>query len=118
MGGLVVKKVHTSICSCAYTQAIIDAVNNSQSSRICENVKSILFMGTPHRGADLASTLAKILGVMFVKKVFIDQLKPKCETITEINIQFGKCSKSMELVSFFESTGTGRFGVCSTIIIN
>ena len=118
MGGLVVKKVHKSICYCAYIQAIIDAFNNSRSSRICENVKSILFMGTPHRGSDLSLTLANILGMMFVKKVFINELRPNCETITEINHQFGARTKTMELVSFFESTGTRHFGVCLTVLSN
>jgi hypothetical protein len=75
-------------------------------------------MGTPHRGSDLSLTLANILRVMFVKKVFINQLNPDCETINEINNKFGARAETMELVSFFESTGTRHFGVWSTIHIN
>ena len=96
------------------SQAIIDAFNNSHPTRICENVRSILFMGTPHRGSDLATILANVLGVVFVKKVFVNQLKPNCETVTELNRLFSARTKTMELVSFFESTGTGRLGVRST----
>lgn len=96
------------------SQAIIDAFNNSSSGRICENVKSILFIGTPHRGSDLAVILGNILRAMFVKKVFVHQLRPNCETVSELNKHFSARTKTMELVSFYESTGTGRLGVCST----
>ena len=93
------------------SQAIIEAFNDSQYTHICENVKGILFMGTPYRGSDFAIILSNILGAIFVKKVCVDQLKPNCETVTDINRLFGARTKTMDLVSFFESTGTGRLGI-------
>jgi hypothetical protein len=110
MGGLVVKKVLQNTIALTF-QAIIDAFNDGRTSRICENTKCVMFMGTPHRGSSLA-ILGNLLGMIGVKKRFIEQLEPNCETITEINSQFRARTKTMELVSFFESTGTGRWGVC------
>jgi hypothetical protein len=116
MGGLVVKKVLRYTIALTL-QAIIDAYNDSRTTRICENIKSVIFMGTPHRGANLASVLGDLLRIIGVKRVFIDQLKSKCETITEINRLFRARTETMQLVSFYESTGTRSFGACHELLL-
>jgi hypothetical protein len=116
MGGLVVKKVLRHSTALTF-QAIIDAFIDSRTSRICENTKSVIFMGTPHRGTNLASILGNLIGIIGMKRVFIDQLKSNCETITEINRLFQARAKTMSLVSFYESTGTGRLGVSFGLLL-
>ena len=76
-----------------------------------KNVKAIIFFGTPHRGADLASSLSNLLFVSFAQRIFVDQLRVKSELIQGINDQFRDRSESLELVSFSESKEMRGLGV-------
>ena len=104
MGGLVVKKV-TSIILRGLTcvQAIIDAYNDRSYFRVLQNIKAIVFLGTPHRGADRAGLLSRLLSVSFAKSKFVDQLRVNSELIEGMNDQFRDRAAPLELVSFFES---------------
>jgi hypothetical protein len=110
MGGLVVKKV-SSFFAHSQLKAIIDAHNNAIYTNILENAKGIVFIGTPHRGADFANILSNLLTATFSEKIFVDQLRANSEMIMEINRAFRDRSLSMELVSFWESTATRGIGV-------
>lgn len=68
-------------------------------------------MGTPHRGADLASSLSKLLMMVFSRKVFVNELQNDCETVVEINRFFRSRAEAMEIVSFFETRGIRALGV-------
>ena len=74
-------------------------------------MKGIVFLGTPHRGADLAKLLKNLLAAAFAQRTFVGQLGPNSEMITEINRAFRGRSVSLELVSFYESTGVRGIGV-------
>jgi hypothetical protein len=74
-------------------------------------VKAIVFLGTPHRGADLASLLSNLLFVSFSQKVFVKQLRTNSELIQGINNQFRDRSESIEIISFHESKGMRSLGV-------
>ena len=93
------------------TQAIINAYNNTSYSRIKDNVKAIIFIGTPHRGADLAALLGNVLTVTLSRKPFVDQLRSDSESIQEINNLFRDRTTSLDLVSFYESLGIHGLGV-------
>jgi len=105
-----VKKV-SPVLFCSLWKAIIDAHNDPIYVNILENVKGIVFIGTPHRGAELANILSNLLMATFSRKIFVDQLRGNCETIREINHAFRGRSLSMELVSFWESTAMRGIGV-------
>jgi triacylglycerol esterase/lipase EstA (alpha/beta hydrolase family) len=112
MGGLVVKKVYIDPLSLTKrTQALIDAHNDRAYARVLKNVKSIIFFGTPHRGADLASLLSNLLFVSFARRMFVEQLRVNSDLIQGINDQFRDRSESLELVSFYESKEMRGLGV-------
>jgi hypothetical protein len=66
-----------------------------------------VFLGTPHRGSDLAGMLNLILDVSFGSRKFVQQLKPESDAIKSINESFSHRSKSFKLVSYFETENTG-----------
>jgi hypothetical protein len=89
-----------------YAKAIIDAHNDDESYvRILDNIKAILFLATPHRGANFAALLSKVLSISFSRKIFVEQLQWNSPVIAIINDYFRERSRSLELVSFSESTG-------------
>jgi len=112
MGGLVVKKVPIFILSLT-SQAIINAYNDPSYINIVNNTKAIIFLATPHRGADLAKLLSNLLMITFAKKIFVDQLRSNSEIVQEINDAFRHRSESLELISYYESEGTRPAGVFS-----
>ena len=70
-----------------------------------------MFLGTPHRGADMATLLKNILGATFSTRIYVNQLQRESETIQEINQAFLDRAVSLKLVSFYESTAMRRMGV-------
>lgn len=75
------------------------------------NAKGILFLGTPHRGADLAGLLNSILKVTLSQKTFVKQIESNSDSIQDINNLFRKPSKSLRLISYYESKGIPGLGV-------
>jgi hypothetical protein len=66
-------------------------------------------MGTPHHGARLAKILQGVLGTVFSKKIFVNQLGPYCRDTEEIFNAFNRFEISNRAVSFYESAGMGLF---------
>jgi len=79
-----------------------------------QNTIAVAFLGTPHRGADLADILKTLLNISFSESRFVRDLSPNSQSIKEINDAFGERSKQLELASFWESTGMSLVGVYST----
>ena len=80
-------------------------------------MKSIIFIGTPHHGSDLAVVLKKILAVTFSNKEFVKQLQSNSESLAEINRLFGDRAGTLNLVSFYESKGVRALGVLSNMTL-
>ena len=70
-----------------------------------------MFLGTPHRGADRAGLLSRLLSVSFSEGNFVDQLRVNSQLIEEMNDQFRDREESLELVSFYESEEILDMGV-------
>jgi len=73
-----------------------------------------VFMGTPHRGAQLAELevfLRKLLGSVVSDQKFLRQLKPGSETIMEITHKFKDRADSFHLLSYYEQAGVRGVGV-------
>jgi hypothetical protein len=98
---------------------LINAYNYGQKySHIINNVIGIIFLGTPHRGADLADILKAVLRVSFSDRKFAMDLSSTSQTIKEINQLFKARSEKLELVSFWESTSKPVVGVQSSQFIS
>jgi len=92
------------------------AHNVQRYHQITQNTIAIAFLGTPHRGADLANVLKTLLNISFSETRFVKDLSPESQSIKEINDAFGDCSEGLELTSFYESTGMAVIGVLIFII--
>jgi hypothetical protein len=84
---------------------LIAAHNNAKYSQINKNTIGIAFLGTPHRGADLAKMLKALLDVSFSETPFVEDLTPQSQIIKEINDAFGDRAETLQLASFWESKG-------------
>lgn len=72
---------------------------------------AFIFLGTPHRGSESASTLHRVLSATIGSKSFIQELMTNSTTLTAINEDFRHHAKDLKLWSFHEtmptSTGPG-----------
>jgi hypothetical protein len=84
-------------------------------NHIIDNTIGIVFLGTPHRGADLADVLKAVLTVSFSSRKFVKDLSVTSQAIKEINQLFKARAENLELVSFWESTAKPLIGVRSNI---
>ncbi|KAI9172632.1 Vegetative incompatibility protein [Paramyrothecium foliicola] len=91
MGGCVAKK--------AYILARIDPTCKDLAQR----VHSMFFLGTPHRGADLAPILKSILTLAWGKKPFFEGLLLGSDTLAETNDAFRHYALDLGLWSFYET---------------
>ena len=80
---------------------------------IVKNTMGIIFLATPHRGANLATILDRILKVTFRHRKFVGDLRKSSETISRINDVFAHLADKLEIYSFWESKGIGSIGVHS-----
>ncbi len=79
---------------------------------ILNAIKGILFMGTPHRGAEIAywgeilGKLANIPLIGSMKINLLDDLQPKSKTLGEICSQFVERGKQIQIFTYFERIKT------------
>jgi hypothetical protein len=85
MGGLVVKKVRYKFENANPLKALIMAHNIERYRQISQNTIAIAFLGTPHRGVNLANLLKTILDVSFSEAKYIRDLLPDSQSIKNIN---------------------------------
>jgi hypothetical protein len=79
-----------------------------QYSSIVSRIVGMLFLGTPHRGSDLAETLNHILRSTpgFSSKIYVSELEKGSELLQGINDQFRTVCANVELVSLYETQKT------------
>ncbi|KAG8158557.1 hypothetical protein KVR01_011679 [Diaporthe batatas] len=97
MGGLVVKK------------AFILGQNDAQFKDIIQSISGIIFLGTPHRGSNLAQVLNRVLQASVFNhsaKEYITELQRNSSTLQDINDQFRNFAADLSIVSFFETRPT------------
>ncbi|KAF3766098.1 hypothetical protein M406DRAFT_290452 [Cryphonectria parasitica EP155] len=90
MGGLVVKK------------AYIIGHHEPEFQPIVDRVASIVFLGTPHQGAAIAQTAARLAALMGGRP-FIDDLLPQSPMLQSINEEFPRLAHKIQLMSFYET---------------
>ncbi|KAL8792252.1 MAG: hypothetical protein Q9195_005131 [Heterodermia aff. obscurata] len=107
MGGLVVKK------------AYILGRSTSEYAQIVSNVYGIVFLATPHRGAQYAKMLNHILSTAPLgapPKAYIADLDTHSSALQDINEQFRTLCNELSLFSFFETLKTS-FGLTKLVIV-
>ncbi|KAI1754650.1 hypothetical protein F4782DRAFT_539058 [Xylaria castorea] len=107
MGGLVFKK------------AFIQGQLNQEYRQLMSNIKSVLFLATPHRGTDLAKTLNRVLSSSVfghTSKDYVTELTRNSITINELNDSFRHHASKLEIFSFYETLGT-QIGPMNVLIL-
>ncbi|TIA08966.1 WD40 repeat-like protein [Aureobasidium pullulans] len=104
MGGLVLKR------------ACILLKTNDRYLQTRKRLHSFYFLGTPHRGAELANILGKILSISFGTKRYVEGLKPHSELIASLNDQFRLHYKGIHIETFYETQPVIRAGLRSIIV--
>ena len=79
----------------------------------------MVFLATPHRGADLASTLKHVLQASFVlgSKPFVVDLQPNSFAISNMNDEFRHYANSLSIQSFFESARMAIPGIGEVFVV-
>ena len=65
-----------------------------------------MFLSSPHRGADLAKTLNRVLQVVSLPRAYVTDLERNSSTLRNINDQFRHLAPTLDIVSFFETRET------------
>lgn len=105
MGGLVIKK------------AYILARQFQEFESLAQRVRTMFFLATPHRGADLAQLLSKILHVASITTPFVTDLHRNSLATQSINDEFPQHCQDLQLYSFYETLPT-NYGVGKSIIVD
>lgn len=104
MGGLVIKR------------AYLLAKGKQGFESLATRVQAMFFLATPHRGADLAQTLSKILSLSGGNRPFVTDLNRNSLAIQSINEEFPQYCQDIQLYSFYETLPT-NFGVKKSIVV-
>ena len=105
MGGLLIKR------------AFILAKQKKEFQRVAEQTRAILFLATPHRGADLAQLLSKILSLSSGPRPFVEDLHRNSLATQSINDEFPQYCQDLQLFSFYETLPT-RLPMGKTLVVD
>ncbi|KAA6412809.1 MAG: hypothetical protein FRX48_03801 [Lasallia pustulata] len=105
MGGLVIKK------------AFILARQHLEFEALARRVRSIFFLATPHRGADLAQLLSKILQVSAGARPFVTDLHRNSLATQSINDEFPQHCQGLQLYSFYETLAI-NYGLGKSLVVD
>lgn len=94
---------------------ILAWTNNKRYGEVLDKIKGCLFLGVPHRGADLAywaefpalSIQAASLGLKANPR-FLNSLKTNSKTLMKIADEFVYRSENLEIRSFYETEKMGN----------
>jgi len=84
-------------------QAIVTAHNDKNYLAFEKNTKAVLFLGTPHHGADSSKLLSDVLKVTWKKSKFVDQLSTHGDWLNQLNELFRDRGAERMIISCFES---------------
>ncbi|KAK3394402.1 hypothetical protein B0H63DRAFT_388006, partial [Podospora didyma] len=92
-------------------KAYILARQDPAASGLAARVHSIFFLGTPHRGSDMAAILENMLAASGGRKPFVSDLRPNSAALEGINDAFRHYASDLNLWSFYETlpVRTARF---------
>jgi hypothetical protein len=78
---------------------------NGRYKQVRESVIGVVFLATPHRGADLTKLLSRVLKASYSRRLYVDIIKGDGTFIESIDRRFGDLYKgsALALASYFES---------------
>nr|KMM66557.1 hypothetical protein CPAG_02895 [Coccidioides posadasii RMSCC 3488] len=84
------------------------AKQNPMYEEVSQRIRGMIFLGTPHRGADSAHRLSSLLNLAgrYGSKRFVDELAPESTILEEIEEAFASASQGLYLCSIFETVET------------
>lgn len=104
MGGLVVKK------------AYIIGQHEAEFQPVIQRIRATFFLATPHHGAGIAQTLARLLSMVPGARPFVEDLIPQSTALQSINEDFPRVCGKLQILSFFE-TRPMTIGVSKVLIV-
>ncbi|KAL9581454.1 MAG: hypothetical protein Q9212_003889 [Teloschistes hypoglaucus] len=105
MGGLVIKR------------AYILAQQKDNFASTARRIQAIFFLATPHRGADLAQLLTKILNFSPGQRPYVADLNRNSLATQSINDEFPQYSQDLQLFSFYETLPTS-YGIGKSMVVD
>lgn len=98
-------------------RAYILAKQKQDFLSLAHRVRTILFLATPHRGADLAQLLSKILSVSSGARPFVADLHRNSIATQSINDEFPQYCHDLQLYSFYETLPIS-YGVGKSLVVD
>ena len=98
-------------------RAFILAKQMDEFQSLAHRIRTIVFLATPHRGADLAQLLTKILYVSSGARPFVADLHRNSLATQSINDEFPQHCQNLQLYSFYESLPT-NYGVGKSLVVD
>ncbi|OTA67679.1 hypothetical protein K449DRAFT_388472 [Hypoxylon sp. EC38] len=107
MGGLVIK------------QAYLLARQDPSCHELASRIYGMVFLATPHRGSDLASTLNNVLRISVAHgpRAYVSSLERSSDALNRINDAFRHYQNDLRLYSFFETQETSVGPGISSLIV-
>ena len=105
MGGLVIKR------------AYILARQKEEFLSVSDRIRTIVFLATPHRGADLAQLLTKVLNLSSGASPFVIDLHRNSLATQSINDEFPQHCQDLQLYSFYETLPT-KYKIGKSLIVD
>ncbi|SPN96677.1 uncharacterized protein DNG_00198 [Cephalotrichum gorgonifer] len=106
-----------SLGGCVAKKAYIHARHDPSRADLASRIRSIIFLGTPHRGSNLAGILNKVLSATATKKPFVPSLKRGSSELVDINDAFRNIQTPLRLWSFYETLPTKTFAFFRSIVV-
>ena len=66
-------------------------------------IQTLFFLGTPHRGADLAKFLNNVLHITYGPNLYVGDLQETSKSLQHLNEEFRHCVEGLQLYSFYET---------------
>ncbi|KAI1392460.1 uncharacterized protein F4822DRAFT_436235 [Hypoxylon trugodes] len=92
-----------SMGGCVAKKAYIMTRQDPSCKDLADRIHSIFFLGTPHRGSDLAAILKRLSILAWGSKPFVSDLIPNSSTLRDINDTFRHYASNLRLWSFYET---------------
>ena len=97
-------------------RAYIIARQKEEYQALARRIRAIFFLATPHRGADLAQVLSRILNVSPGARTFVKDLHRNSLATQSINEEFPQYSQDLRLYSFYETLPMA-FGLGKSLVV-
>lgn len=103
--------LYTSLLLMRGIQAYVLARQDPSCSDLAKRVEAMYFLGTPHRGSNLAQTLNGILRASgtIAPRSYISNLSQQNELLSSLNDSFQRYAPDVSLYSFWESQATDLY---------